>query len=219
MVAQASLTGVSPVAGREDPECEARLGLPAAPNQGHLTAPAPAFPGGFAWPAPPGHQQAGGAGVAPPDNQCMFCFKSFSNRGSMTRHLRDQHLQPGATVTCDICGKVCKNRNCLITHRSVAHSARRRPRPPPPHAHHHQPHQQQPQHHHQQQPQTPQQSQQQQQQQQQPQPQAWVSQDKGLVLVDMMPQPPSQPPPAAALPQHLQQAPQPHPHEVPTDQA
>ncbi|XP_076030068.1 uncharacterized protein LOC143018522 [Oratosquilla oratoria] len=69
------------------------------------------------------------------ENQCMFCFKSFSNRGSMTRHLRDQHLQPGATVTCDICGKVCKNRNCLITHRSVAHSARRRARqamPPPP---------------------------------------------------------------------------------------
>ncbi|KAG7169916.1 Broad-complex core protein-like 10 [Homarus americanus] len=62
----------------------------------------------------------------------MFCFKSFSNRGSMTRHLRDQHLQPGATVTCDICGKVCKNRNCLITHRSVAHSGRRRPRAPPP---------------------------------------------------------------------------------------
>lgn len=61
----------------------------------------------------------------------MFCFKSFSNRGSMTRHLRDQHLQPGATVTCDLCGKVCKNRNCLITHRSVAHSGRRRLRAPP----------------------------------------------------------------------------------------
>ncbi|KAG0695013.1 hypothetical protein GWK47_027068 [Chionoecetes opilio] len=60
----------------------------------------------------------------------MFCFKSFSNRGSMTRHLRDQHLQPGATVTCDLCGKVCKNRNCLITHRSVAHSGRRRLRAP-----------------------------------------------------------------------------------------
>lgn len=64
--------------------------------------------------------------VKAPDNQCLVCFKSFSNRGSMTRHLRDQHLQPGATVTCDLCGKVCKNRNCLITHRSVAHSVRRR---------------------------------------------------------------------------------------------
>ena len=69
---------------------------------------------------------SGNPGAA--DNQCMFCFKSFSNRGSMTRHLRDQHLQPGATVTCDICGKVCKNRNCLITHRSVAHSGRRKSR-------------------------------------------------------------------------------------------
>ena len=60
------------------------------------------------------------------ENQCTFCFKSFSNRGSMTRHMRDQHLQPNNTVTCDICGKVCKNRNCLITHRSVAHNAKRR---------------------------------------------------------------------------------------------
>lgn len=127
----ASLTGVSHLAGREDPQCEAPLGLPAPPTQGHHTPPLGAFPGGFAWPPPPGQQHAGGAGAAPPDNQCMFCFKSFSNRGSMTRHLRDQHLQPGATVTCDICGKVCKNRNCLITHRSVAHSGRRRLRAPP----------------------------------------------------------------------------------------
>ncbi|KAK8727996.1 hypothetical protein OTU49_009328 [Cherax quadricarinatus] len=118
--------------GREDPECEAPMGLPAPPTQGHHTPPLGAFAGGFPWPPPPGQQHTGGPGAAPPDNQCMFCFKSFSNRGSMTRHLRDQHLQPGATVTCDICGKVCKNRNCLITHRSVAHSDRRRPRGPPP---------------------------------------------------------------------------------------
>ncbi|KAK3866973.1 hypothetical protein Pcinc_027530 [Petrolisthes cinctipes] len=84
------------------------------------------FSGSFPWPPPPASHQAGGAGAPTPDNQCVFCFKSFSNRGSMTRHLRDQHLQPGATVTCDICGKVCKNRNCLITHRSVAHAGRRR---------------------------------------------------------------------------------------------
>lgn len=156
MAVVASLTGVSHLAGREDPECEATMGLTAAPAQDHHTSPIGPFPGGFPWPPPHGQQQqqqAGGAGGAPPDNQCMFCFKSFSNRGSMTRHLRDQHLQPGATVTCDICGKVCKNRNCLITHRSVAHSSRRRPRP-----------QNLPQTHHQ--------------QQQQP---VWLGQDKGLV--------------------------------------
>lgn len=60
------------------------------------------------------------------ENQCSFCFKIFSNRGSMTRHMRDQHLEPNNTVDCDICGKICKNRNCLITHRSVAHNTRRR---------------------------------------------------------------------------------------------
>ena len=129
---EASLTAVSHLAGREDP-----LGLPAPLPQGHHASPLGAFHGGFAWPPPPGQHHTGGGGAAAPDNQCMFCFKSFSNRGSMTRHLRDQHLQPGATVTCDLCGKVCKNRNCLITHRSVAHSGRRRLRPPagmlPPH--------------------------------------------------------------------------------------
>lgn len=108
------------VAGLED------LGLAAPHAPGCHTPPMATFSGSFPWPPPPGPHQAGGAGAPTPDNQCMFCFKSFSNRGSMTRHLRDQHLQPGATVTCDICGKVCKNRNCLITHRSVAHAGRRR---------------------------------------------------------------------------------------------
>ena len=65
--------------------------------------------------------------LAPGDStQCTFCFKKFSNRGSMMRHMRDQHLQPNNTVTCDICGKVCKNRNCLITHRSVAHHGKKK---------------------------------------------------------------------------------------------
>ncbi|XP_064106483.1 longitudinals lacking protein, isoforms H/M/V-like isoform X13 [Macrobrachium nipponense] len=149
--------------GRDDPECgeAAAMGLAAAPNQDHHTSPIGPFPGGFPWP-PPTHgqqqqqqqQQQAGVGATPPDNQCMFCFKSFSNRGSMTRHLRDQHLQPGATVTCDICGKVCKNRNCLITHRSVAHSSRRRPRPHHILQTHHQ---------------------------QQQQQQVWMGQDKGLL--------------------------------------
>lgn len=118
-------------------DADARLllaGLPDIPPEAEgalltsSSSPSPSFRA-FHW----GSQQPRMPGSAP-DNQCLVCFKSFSNRGSMTRHLRDQHLQPGATVTCDLCGKVCKNRNCLITHRSVAHSGRRRVRSFPHHA-------------------------------------------------------------------------------------
>jgi len=130
--------GFSNISGSEDEEIKVEEFLECTTSSPQLTVTAvqhQAFHpmgigtfGGHSW-ANTHQSQASSGSSGTTENQCMFCFKSFSNRGSMTRHLRDQHLQPGATVTCDICGKVCKNRNCLITHRSVAHSSRRRIRP------------------------------------------------------------------------------------------
>ncbi|KAK6622914.1 hypothetical protein RUM43_008765 [Polyplax serrata] len=52
--------------------------------------------------------------------KCPICRKTFAQSTSMKRHIQATHIKNSA-ATCNICGKICKNKYTMWVHRSKKH--------------------------------------------------------------------------------------------------
>ena len=59
---------------------------------------------------------AGAAATAVTHFACKICCKTFGQRSHLSRHVKAVH--EGQSLTCKVCGKVCKNRLNLLRHRA-----------------------------------------------------------------------------------------------------
>ncbi|XP_063228316.1 broad-complex core protein isoforms 1/2/3/4/5-like isoform X4 [Bacillus rossius redtenbacheri] len=54
---------------------------------------------------------------------CPLCRKSFTRAWSLQRHMADTHFYVPQSFECDVCGRLYRSRNSLVSHRSQYHSA------------------------------------------------------------------------------------------------
>ena len=52
---------------------------------------------------------------------CPICRKSFSRAWSLHRHMSDTHFYVPQSFECEVCGRMYRSRNSLVSHKSQYH--------------------------------------------------------------------------------------------------
>ena len=60
------------------------------------------------------------SGVSGPP-YCPLCRKSFTRAWSLQRHMADTHFYVPQNFECDVCGRLYRSRNSLVSHKSQYH--------------------------------------------------------------------------------------------------